>query len=1017
MSPQIAIENGLKLIDHCFEKHKVNLDPSSSQSVISTNYRPIDKFTFVQPALIGSDKWNEKRHVGLLASDIVSHAESEQFAESIDSNHATSSSLQQPQQYELMIPSLSLMASQDNLAKSTSSIVDQLGALFDEDEQTSFGIMGTPAQNFFRPHTEQRRNVNLFDDEPPSLEPSPIADRKPVNLFDDYDSVDSFPELSTSENIIRHQQQPVDLFNDNEFDDYIKKIESQPNASDKVAQANAKKPESKPAYGIVLPDMRMTDEEIKKVQLKKVDQVVKEDVPASAVSIKKIEPKQIIPEIIKQKEPEKVLPAAAETKPCLKKVTNLFDDDEDEEDYFSTIVKQKSASKPYEPLQSTLIPVISKLTNLFDDEDDDNTFEEIFSKKPLVNDFPPDVTEPKPLSKKSNSSFDDDKPPLFVQSKPETVKKKILIFDEHDECLKKSLSKKVPKMTATIEPKEKPPVALAVVEVFETTDVIAVEPVIEFKKESEKKILEPVAENIEKIGEISPPSVETDNEHSIISENIKPLPIEATKHKAQPSQQQQPSLSSTLPFLSDEPPDDDETWEIEDSYEDPEPIVRTKSLNYPVVPIFDDVPPDDDFGFVSMESPPTELISDEENEIFSVSVINEKPETPKIESITKTSTDELDRSMTPVSIKNKKEIFKKKVEKQPCVNQPKKPLPGKLNTNIKINVGALIPGARLPTKEMANFIVTSEAFSDDSYAQTSATTPSTDPNNNSNLLNNELVKSRARIPVKRRPSTRRGRQASYRRSVNDETNENSSNDIEEKVDTLNKTMPPLMIVTKNLAASIFDDMDDDEEITTQEKRVANHFGRRASEPLSPAELSPNVVTTNKIAVFYDDEDDTRMMVEQRKIKEQAKTIINHQNSTIGLFADGNDDGDDFWENLSNVIAKAVIPKFVQSGHSRSVFYEESDDDLFGSSKQLETVAKSPTQTSGIKPVPKVEHSNSLFDDVEEDDLFESVKKKALINAVKKSKKSVTSKPKKQSLYNDSDDDDLFSSKPKCKKLS
>lgn len=945
LSRNIPIENGLKLMEHCFQKHIVNLDPSSGQSKTSTVYRPIDKYMNVLPFLCGSKKWTEKWHVGLL-SDVASHAESEQYVESVE----PSSSFQQSNLSELGQPGSSLMASQDSLAKSNSSIGDQMvinkpGELFgDNDETTSSANLGA-LSNFFQPQLEQRKIVNLFDDEPPSLEPSPIVERKPVNLFDDYESVDSFPELSTPENVIREKQQPVDLFNDREFDNFIKKIEAPPGSSDVVVQGDSKDPEVISARDRLHPNMTKINEEIKqKVHLKKFDEVVK---PNKAIHVP-----------IKKNEPEKVV-QVIETKPRLKKVTNLFDDDDEEDDYFEAIVKQKAARRvPTAVETKSSLTAKTKLTNLFDDEDDDKTFDKIFSKNSNVNSFPPDVGEPTKLNKNPNSLFDDDEHSLFVQSEPPKIKEISPEISETESLV--VMLEEVVDFESIPEPKKKD-VELATTSIFK-----------------ENKIFSEVSLSL-------PP----DDEPQVIPQEIVDSSLQIGKSAKTEALKQ--ILNSTLPFLNDEPPDDDDSWETEYNFEEPEPVLRPKSVNYPipVVPIFDDVPPDDDdFVIDSLESPPTELVSDEDE-------INILPVKPKIELSKDATVDELDRSVTPASIKSKLNIFNRTVEESTSVTSPKKPLPGKLNTNLRINVSALMPGARLPTRETADLHEFGEP-ADENLAETSSVVSNTDSNNNSSLLNNDLVKSRARIQVKRRPSTRIGRQANYHKSTNEE--------IEKEVEKLNREST-VITSSKNLAQSFFDDIDDDDEIINERQQPST-------------QPSTKVVTTNKISVFYDDEEDTRIIVEQRKLNQQAKLKVNNPNSTIGLFDDVEEDF------LGKSATKNTFEKVEQSRDSRSVFYEESYDDLFASKKTVEPA----------KPTP-----NSLFDD-EDDDLFKSVKKKTLglgaATSMSSSGKLFESddeaepfatgsrkllkveQPKKQTLFgdDDSDDDDLFSSKPKCMKL-
>lgn len=90
----------------------------------------------------------------------------------------------------------------------------------------------------------------------------------------------------------------------------------------------------------------------------------------------------------------------------------------------------------------------------------------------------------------------------------------------------------------------------------------------------------------------------------------------------------------------------------------------------------------------------------------------------------------------------------------------KKRLPGKLNIKLAINVGALMPTSLMPPRKKK--IHSSEAVSD---SETLFLAYNMLQYNNLNLLNNEFIKSRARILNKRFPSTRHGRLANYHRSI------------------------------------------------------------------------------------------------------------------------------------------------------------------------------------------------------------------------------------------------------------
>lgn len=419
MSTNIAIQNGLKLIENCFERHRVNLDPSSNQSEISTVYRPIDKFYTPLPYLIGEKNWKEKWHLGLIEEDKYSQTGST-YAESVESNITSNSRVESDL---LKASETNLMASQSSLSKSNSSIGDQMiinkqVGLFDEvytSEQTTPTIK-QPAETtatqstFFAPQQSERKIVNLFDDEPPELTVESSHNRKPVNLFDDVDSVLSMP-LPEPEMIEKSLPQVVDLFNDNEFDSFIQKMENSQQSivtpkKDENVKVNMQR------------DMKNIAAEIKNVQLRKVENVIRADstvtktVPQTplAVDNKKVVEEQQQKDIIKtdvrpepiaqdtvSKKVDSVIKSEIKSTSTVKarqKITNLFDDDDDEsEDFFTEIIKQKSQQndsklsqiKKEEPIMHKSTSELKKKNvNLFDDEDDDD-FENIFNKKTSIN--------------------------------------------------------------------------------------------------------------------------------------------------------------------------------------------------------------------------------------------------------------------------------------------------------------------------------------------------------------------------------------------------------------------------------------------------------------------------------------------------------------------------------------------------------------------------------------------------------------------------------------------------------
>lgn len=1184
-------------MERCFEKHRVNLDPSSGRSETSIVYRPIDKYVGVLPHLIGSDKWNEKWHVGLLdvEADVVSHAGSEPYAESVDSNIEPTDSLK-PYMDESIIPGGSgLLSSRDSLAKSIGSlnehlVINNAGGLFDDIEYEQAPVAKTnvannPTASIFRPQPEQRKIVNLFDDEPPSLESSPSSQRKPVNLFDDYGSVDSLPLPSSSANVVK--QQPVDLFNDNEFDDFIKKIENE--QSENIVQNTAPGPEAKSTGSKIQNDMRKISEEIKTVQLRKAEprsQAVPEPikkvnavVKPSSPSVVKIAPeaKKIIPEV--KKVEKEIVKSEPEAKPRLKKITNLFDDDDDDQDdFFTEIMKQKTATKAAEPVAPKVIPVKAKVSSLFDDEsDEDDTFDDILSKKSSFNASSSKANDNSKADKKSSSLFaDDDSPPLVgIKSKSEVVTAKSSnLFSEKDDSDLFEKKPEVPKSVA-----ETPQTFKAA---EKTQEVPAFnQPPPEVPSSSDTPLEVPSSSD-------TPPEVpsfsDTPPEEAIKDQSVMgarhsqsydvsqfELPPEESKKNdrisinstgaSKGAKDQQPhastptkSLNSSLPFLSDEPPEDDIMWDAEDHYDDhePKPVSRNvfspNTSSYSTVPLFDDdIPPDDDFPSTKPPIPEPNFDSEDEFEqpFFTPqsSVTKDTSEVSNAEVKREKSVDQSDHSPSIGSIRSKMDIFTTKVsDDKPST---KKPLPGKLNTNIKINIGALMPGARPPMLAKRDSEQTSspeESVSEPSNVSSgssaSSRTSNVDPNNNSNLLNNELAKSRARVQVRRRPSTRRGRQASYQKALSAHIEIESDEEEKKETPSRHTIVPSTKAVapkapsknlfvdkknlkkevvnqkktsvvekakvkssdekkpnhgsltkavkveapaekkvvqvapTKNLSTSIFDDMDDDEEIETVVKKpslnndkqpitTSSHADKidvqiepsTSRSPIFdaideceeiPIDNEASIIEKNSAkSSFYDEEPPPLAAVP--KFDSTDIQVPPTKNLSTSIFDDMDDDDDDFdiRKNETAAVQTRVTssifddqpppleaPAKVVTTSKISVFYDDEDDTrkMMEDQKKIEEEQKLNAKTNSVAVLPDVVENDVesprvassanrklVFNDEESDDDLFGSKKSIQKNAVAPSKAPVKLVAKQQnqakSLFDETDDDDLFAKKP------
>lgn len=1056
----------------------MKLDPSNSRSEERIVYRSIDNFYSPLPYLIGSDKWKEKWHLGLIESnDKLSHTGSA-CAESIDS----SATPLRPESEKMSLPTTELAASQDSLPRSieSSSIGDQMvinskqGGLFDEP------LVSEPSS--FKTQATSRNIVNIFDDEPPELpDTSPFVKRKPTNLFDDVESVDSMPTYEPEININQEIQQPslphppVDLFNDNDFDSFIKKIEKNQSETPAIVAKplSEEKVRSKQEVNVQR-DMKNIAEELnRKLQsrgaessnIKKVEPEINKKTESPKIIVPPVVPQP--PKVLEKKQEVKREEPKKEIKQTSKRIMNLFDDDEDDpDDFFTEIIKQKSETKKLsltseeapvivQPPQKTSSVNITKVeatiardlkpisTNLFDEDDeDDDTFDDIFKQKSstpkivapqttenVVNILPDDLrnslthkNESVTTQKTSKRLFDDDDDEIFNSNKKSVVPQVGQINENDSSAMltddKKTLEELHPKsninidvtMSANIVEKSPQPVDEA--EKSEVAESLFESEEINSRKSSIHEEIPPIIFEPQDEAESEEQKVPIETKVEFIDEIKDENVINASK------------IDFSMPLFSDEPPDDDnDLWANDDNNNNFEEsdnrndrsTFSPNSTSFSM-PLFDEIPPDDDDQDFRTNPPVLEF--DEDSDDFEEKVlphlevpkIIEKVKDVEIEDIFESkkevsqlgdedkiikvneesplseqnenksiitdskeiiNKDEIDKSLPEnknISIKSKLDMFSRPVESIIPKPAETKKLPGKLNMNLNINVNALMPGAKLPIKKV------------EEESEQVSTTPPIDPENveaqtSTGLLNNDLAKSKAKIAVKRRPSTRKGRRLHYEKSltINDSESShvNSASSPTEQLSS-DSDLTKLVIVQtpKNLAPSLFANEVDDED----------DFDFLSNFPKLPPAAQSKVVSTSKIAVFYDDEAETKQMLEDQKREMQQSVKADEEVANA----------------LRKVESKPIIPAAkidTSQVKNVSLFGDEDDDDLFSASlKKPKEVAKKPLFGDTI--------------DDEDDDLF---------GVPSKQSKVLKSVDKKASLFGDEsdDDDDLFSSKPKA----
>lgn len=1191
----MAIGNGLKLVENCFEKHKLKLDPSSSRSEETIVFRPIDQYYSRLPYLIGSDKWKEKWHLGLMESEDQRSQSGSVYADSVDSS-ITSKQIEQN-----IAEPVNLSTSQDSLAKSINSVGDQMvinsrqRGLFDQ--QISSDDLGYKAQS------TPKNIVNFFEVEPPELlpeTPSPQIRRKPANLFDDVESVESLPIYEPENNKENQQHKnvslpPVDLFDDNDFDDFITKMEKNRNQMPNVEETNVEKSlceekviDTKSKTVNVQREMKsIADELKKKLSQKKSEQEVKdkqgvevkhEDKNAASTEVTQMPSKKFTPkgteaqkhnEIkteIKSLDNDSKIKTVFEDDTKLsvakpkQRIANLFEDEDDSEDFFQEIINQKSVntpknlSKDIEPVKQTSE---KKISNLFDESDEEDDFHNIFKEK--TRNFMPKIPDsessdgknsktasvsliksiPSIKSKSTNKLLDDesdnekDTIPSGLNDTPSslsgsknvdiTIEQKTSkkLFDDdsdNDENynLFKSSSKQVTQISqenknieyslqadrsdnslnvkkyiGSSDSESNQKIKSSVIDVQEVKkELTNIDPISKselFNDDKEQNIAEcmetmqksdhlpktetadevpddlcssrnDVHDEAPKIDFVNSPKKEKFPMHEEDEQSNNQLSITPERYD---TENEQPNLSQqqivdtliksnfTMPLFSDEPPEDDPWDQKFDTFEEPE--TKPQEIHSTFLPnisnysvgLFDEIPPED-FGDSQANPPPipefNDDLSDFDDKIEShldipeiddssvkevikaekvavgennLNIYNDKESAITVEipvslnqkienkSITPDNTDVIEENddkspnVLKTSIKSKLDMFSRPQESAPIkIIEPKK-LPGKLNTNLKINVGALMPGARVSIRKQ----ITNEEPSDLSESSEMQNKPKT-IESSTGLLNNDMTKSRAKITVKRRPSTRSGRRSNYEKSLSLQMDDKEESKRDEmnipyvdatKNESSVSSIAEPSLSQQNLLKTIFgDDNEGDDFLSKLSSKVDK------STPHNPP-----VVTTSKISVFYDDEAETKKMLEEQKKKEIIKE------TTLKLFDEVSED-DNLFANINAPISDSESANFanqklkpkqkIKKQIQASLFEDDNDDDdLFGS--------KTSTHLSKGKEVLKEKSkSKPLFDDEDED----------LFGVSSNDKKSISKniQPAKSLFSDESDDDDLFSSKTK-----
>ncbi|KPI96358.1 WASH complex subunit FAM21 [Papilio xuthus] len=435
----------------------------------------------------------------------------------------------------------------------------------------------------------------------------------------------------------------------------------------------------------------------------------------------------------------------------------------------------------------------------------------------------------------------------------------------------------------------------------------------------------------------------------------------------------EPKKSKNINALFDDDSDDEALFfKKDDAISDEKPEVSS-TVKDDLFRIFSDEPPAIDIDL------PTETT----NEVS-------EPELPK--QILSKDLDELCNQQPKLHDGNQTKDFKEKE----IVHKVNDDIDGSIKTigklkpmNLNINVNTLLPGASpkisKPIEEPDGLVSipdTDKQNDTEEIVSTLVKSVSFEGDADSELLNNKLSKERAKIQVKRRPSTRRARREAVKKSGID-FGSTDSTDNSSSIDSPKSTTKTVVSTERNVKSKVVYILND-EDIFTNVKTEKN-----GNENAKIQTSNENLQTpVNSTEIFVEDifKQTQSSKIESDSIK-SLKTIDKQQTiekeninsstkpdnsqkpakSKASIFDDMSDEETELFCNKKPVVT-----------NTKNIFGCDSDEELFGnnSKKSVDIVEK--------KSTIKVDVKKSLFDDDSGDDLF---------GGGKNTGKSISIKPK------------------------
>ncbi|KAG4073915.1 hypothetical protein HA402_014120 [Bradysia odoriphaga] len=474
-----AVTNGLNMMDRCYEKVLLNLEDSEDEDENDNLQKHVvcrPKNPYLNrplPHLIGSKQWNDKWHVGLIESDeeVLSDEEPEEpeFSQSSSdeedslSNSPRTSNPPTTSESDFAVPAPAvihhedlfhrladdddaetkspLFPTEDNKHREKIKVLPTIKPSIQGDTKSEpvnktkqlteppVPALEQPKQSIFVQQKTEPKFLNLFDDEPPSLEEPIRHERKPVNLFLDSDDELDKPTTDT--------RKPSSIFNNN------------------VATSQHTLPFSIPQS----PKVDKTKNEVNRdVDNNNVAAVAKSEIKPTLKSndfggLFDDDPPEDFFDIIVREKGKNVDNRNSDKPKLQSKTVNLFDSDDDDDDFskiIGTTTKKDSTAPPVSTKESapavkqsdiSYSPFNSPFRSLKNNDPPKSYVSFLDDESPSIDDDKKDTAPPhQPLSR---ASLFDDTPPddIFVPVVPSKQKSPTkIIYDDIASTLRETSS-------------------------------------------------------------------------------------------------------------------------------------------------------------------------------------------------------------------------------------------------------------------------------------------------------------------------------------------------------------------------------------------------------------------------------------------------------------------------------------------------------------------------------------------------------------------------------------------------